>query len=83
MRQVRSAFGMIAQHVLLPASDSILEADERLASRADPAAAAALVPEEWRDGLPYAEFLTERLKARRVFADEAERWRRDPFPGSA
>jgi hypothetical protein len=83
MRQVRTAFGMIAQHVLLPAAGSILEADERLASRADAAPAVALVPEEWRDGLPYAEFLEERLKARRVFADEAERWRREPWQGGA
>ena len=33
------------------------EADERLAAKADPAHAAALVPPEWADGALYAEFL--------------------------
>ena len=50
--------------MLLPAAGSILEADARLAARADPAAAAALVPAEWADGELYAEFLARRLAGR-------------------
>ena len=37
----------------------------RLAGRADPVAASKLVPGEWADGEPYAEFLTRRLEAPR------------------
>src|SRR3954470_24485844 len=40
-------FRAIRDHVLLPAAGSILEADARLAPLADPAGAAALVPESW------------------------------------
>ena len=73
--RARGAFPAIRDHVLLPAAGSIAEADARLAARADPAAAAALVPIEWADGGPYAEFLTRRLEAPRDFAEEAERVR--------
>ena len=50
--------------MLLGEASSIAEADERLAPRADPAAAAALVPPEWADGDAYAEFLATRLERR-------------------
>jgi hypothetical protein len=75
LARARGGFAMISQHVLLPAAGSITEADERLARRADPAAAAALIPDAWADGLPYAEFLTRRLEGPRAFAEEAERAR--------
>jgi hypothetical protein len=61
--------------VLLPAAGSIADADARLAERAVPEAAAALVPGEWADGAPYAEFLARRLEAPREFAEEADRAR--------
>jgi hypothetical protein len=60
--------------VLLPAAGSVLEADARLAGRADPGVA-ALVPAGWADGAGYAEFLARRLAAPRAFAEEAERAR--------
>jgi hypothetical protein len=75
LARARGAFPPIRDHVLLPAAGSVLEADARLAARADPGPAAALVPPEWADGLPYAEFLARRLEAPRDFAEEAERAR--------
>jgi hypothetical protein len=75
LARARGGFPAIRDHVLLPAAASIAEADERLAARADPAAAAALVPEPWADGLPYGEFLARRLEGPREFAEEAERAR--------
>src|SRR4051812_34907915 len=71
----RGAFPAIRDHVLLPAAASVLEADARLAPRADPGPAAALVPSEWADGDAYGEFLARRLEAPRDFAEEAERAR--------
>jgi hypothetical protein len=68
-------FAGIRDHVLLPAAGSITEADERLAPRADPAAAAALVPEAWANGAPYAEHLIARLADRGAWVEEAERAR--------
>jgi hypothetical protein len=73
--RARAGFPSIRDHVLLGAAGSVLEADARLGGRADPAAAAALVPDAWADGLPYAEFLLARLSAPRDFAEEAERAR--------
>ncbi|HEY7074844.1 MAG TPA: HipA family kinase [Solirubrobacteraceae bacterium] len=73
--RARAGFPAIRDHVLLGAAGSVLEADARLAERADPEAAAALVPGGWADGLPYAEFLAARLDAPRAFAEEAERAR--------
>jgi hypothetical protein len=75
LERARNGFPAIRDHVLLPDAGSILEADERLAARADPAASAALVPGEWGDGGLYAEFLTLRLQAPRAFAEEADRVR--------
>jgi hypothetical protein len=75
LARARGAFPPIRDHVLLPAAGSVLEADARLAERADPAPAAGLVPPEWADGAPYAEFLARRLEAPRDFAEEAERAR--------
>jgi hypothetical protein len=61
--------------VLLGDAGSLEEADARLASRADPAAAAALVPGEWTNGAPFAEHLEQRLRAPREWLEEAERAR--------
>jgi hypothetical protein len=72
LARARGAFPAIRDHVLLPAAGSILEADERLAARAEPAAAGALVPPDWADGAAYAAFLTARLEAPRAFAAGAE-----------
>jgi hypothetical protein len=68
-------FPAIRDHVLLPAAGSITDADARLAPRADPAAAAALVPEAWTNGAPYAEHLSARLADRAAWVEEAERAR--------
>jgi hypothetical protein len=68
-------FAGIREHVLLPAAGSITDADARLAPGADPAAAAALVPEAWADGAPYAAHLEARLADRGAWVEEAERAR--------
>ncbi len=68
-------FPAIADHVLLAVAGSVREADARLAGRADAAAAAALVPEAWADGAPYAAHLERRLEAPRQWVEEAERAR--------
>jgi hypothetical protein len=68
-------FAAIREHVLLPAAGSIADADARLAPRADPAAAAALVPEAWTNGAPYAKHLEARLADRGAWVEEAERAR--------
>jgi hypothetical protein len=75
LARARNAFPPIRDHVLLPAAASVLEADARVAARADPAPAAALVPPEWADGAVYAEFLARRLESPREFAEEADRAR--------
>src|SRR3954454_17358153 len=75
LARARSAFPAIRDHVLLPAAGPVLEADARLAGRADPGVAAALVPATWAGGAPYAEFLARRLAPPREFAEEAERAR--------
>ena len=69
------SFAAIRDHVLLPAAGSILEADARLVDRADPAPAAALVPDDWANGDLYAEFLARRLAEPRGWVEEAERAR--------
>jgi hypothetical protein len=71
----RRPFPAIADHVLLRAAGSVLDADARLAGRADVGAAAALVPPAWADGAPYAAHLERRLEAPREWAEEAERAR--------
>jgi hypothetical protein len=71
-------FAGIADHVLLPAAGSILEADERLAGRLTPEAvrtAVGAVPGGWADPERYVDYLTRRLTAPRAFAAEAERAR--------
>ncbi|HEY6890203.1 MAG TPA: HipA family kinase [Solirubrobacter sp.] len=73
--RARGTFPAIRDHVLLGEAGSITDADARLAAKADPATAAALVPEAWANGLPYAEFLARRLEAPREWVDEAERAR--------
>jgi hypothetical protein len=75
LARARAAFAPIRDHVLLSEAGSIAAADARLTPRADPAAAAALVPAEWADGAQYAEFLARRLQAPRAWAEEAERAR--------
>lgn len=71
----RRPFPAIRDHVLLGAAGPLLQVDARLAPRADPAAAAALVPSAWADGAPYAEHLQRRLEAPREWLEEAERAR--------
>jgi hypothetical protein len=68
-------FPAIRDHVLLPAAGSIAAADARLAPQADPAAAAALVPDAWSDGAPYGEHLQARLAEPRAWVQEADRVR--------
>jgi hypothetical protein len=75
MAVARRPFPAIRDHVLLPAAGSIAAADERLAPRVDPAAAAALVPEPWTDGAPYAAHLEARLIEPREWVEEADRAR--------
>jgi hypothetical protein len=75
LERARGTFPAIRDHVLLGEASSIAEADVRLVEKADPAAAAALVPPEWAAGAPYAEFLAKRLDSPRDWADEAERAR--------
>jgi hypothetical protein len=68
-------FPAIREHVLLPAAGPVAAADERLAPLADPAAAAALVPQAWTDGAPYAAHLDARLAEPRAWVQEADRAR--------
>jgi hypothetical protein len=75
LARARAAFPIIRDHVLLPVAGPIADADARLAAKADAAAAAALVPPEWADGAPYAEFLQARLSEPRAFVEEADRVR--------
>ncbi len=75
LERANGTFPAIRDHVLLTAAGSIEDADIRLASRAQPEAAAALVPPEWADGNAYGEFLTKRLQAPRGWVEEAERAR--------
>jgi hypothetical protein len=75
LARARAPFPPIRDHVLLGAAGSLVEADARLAARADPAAAAALVPGEWATGAPYAEYLAARLEAPRAWLEDAERVR--------
>jgi hypothetical protein len=82
--EATSGFPQIADHVLLPHAESILEADERLAGMLDRATLeqlAGLIPEGWLGGEDperrgaYVEYLERRLAAPREFAQEAERAR--------
>jgi hypothetical protein len=75
LAQAARPFRAIRDHVLLPAAGPLPEADARLARRADPAAAAALVPAAWADGAVYAAHLEKRLQERRAWLEEAERVR--------
>jgi hypothetical protein len=80
----RSAFPLIAEHVLAPVAGSIADADERLSAQALAAATDAIerVPEDWLGEDPAArrtdleDFFTERLRAPRGFVAEAEDARR-------
>jgi hypothetical protein len=68
-------FGAIRDHVLLPHAGSLLEADARLAGVLGPdvlEGIAALVPEGWTAGAPYAEHLAARLEAPRAWVAAAE-----------
>jgi HipA-like protein len=71
----RRPFPAIRDHVLLGAAGPLPEADARLAPRARPSEAAALVPPDWADGAPYAEHLERRLAEPRAWMEEAERAR--------
>jgi hypothetical protein len=74
-------FPQIAEHVLLPSADSIVEADAHLAPRIDHAlleAIVSLVPEDWFAGareVTYVEYLSGRMESPRGFVQEAERAR--------
>jgi hypothetical protein len=81
-----AGFPLIADHVLLPFAGSILDADARLAPKLDDGTVARIVgsvPDDWLGDDPaaaraaYVEHLTERLRAPRGFAAEAEEARRD------
>jgi hypothetical protein len=74
-------FPQIAEHVLLPAAGSIVDADARISERLDRAAIAAaveLVPGEWltgADAATYVEYLAARADASAAFSQEAENGR--------
>jgi hypothetical protein len=74
-------FPQIAEHVLLPIADSIVEADARLARQLDRPlleAIVSLVPEDWFAGAreeTYVEYLLGRMESPRGFVEEAERAR--------
>ena len=68
-------FAVIRDHVLLPVAGPVAAADARLMPRADPEAAAALVPPAWADGAPYADHLKARLAEPRAWVQEADRAR--------
>lgn len=86
----RGAFGMLADHVLLPTAGSVPEADERLADRVDEALLRAVldvVPDGWLEGEPaypdvgshrqaYVDYLLTRLQSPRPFVATAEEARR-------
>jgi hypothetical protein len=72
---------MIADHVLLPRAESILEADRRMRERVNESlleAVVALVPAQWLAGADarctYVEYLRRRLQVG-GFVNEAERAR--------
>jgi hypothetical protein len=79
----RTDFPLSRDHVLLGTAGSIVEADERLGTRAAAVVdqVVTLVPDEWLGESPeqrredFAQFLHERLRAPREFAAEAERAR--------
>ena len=89
-KHARQPFAMIADHVLLPISGSVQEADERLAGRVDEGllrAVLAVVPDEWLAGesaypdpqdhrQAYVDYLLTRLQAPRPFVAPAEGARR-------
>jgi hypothetical protein len=74
----RGRFAAIADHVLLPAAGSILEADERLAPQVDAKLlerVVGLVPADWLAATPrerYVEDLCARLEGPRAWVQEAE-----------
>jgi hypothetical protein len=72
----REPFPAISEHVLIDSAAPLQSVDERLAGRLDGAALeriAGLVPSEWGEAGPYAEFLAARLDAPRQFVAEADR----------
>jgi len=74
----RQPFEQIRDHVLLPFSGLLQEADDRLASLLDPSGLAAildLVPDGWlsEPRRLYLEYLERRLAAPRPFVEEADR----------
>jgi hypothetical protein len=74
----RTPFPLIADHVLLPFADSIVEADARLAPRVDRKllqAVAGAIPREWLDDgdvQTYVTYLERRIAEPRAFVAEAE-----------
>jgi hypothetical protein len=71
-------FNLIADHVLLPAAGSVVEADRALAGLVTDELLAALgemVPVAWAPAGPYTDFLRARARGAREFVREAERAR--------
>jgi hypothetical protein len=74
----RRPFPQIADHVLLPFAEPVVQADARLAPRLTDARIAEIVgavPEEWVQGTgrdAYVEYLARRLEAPRLFGGEAD-----------
>jgi hypothetical protein len=89
LERSRAAFAQIKDHVLLPAAGSVSAMDEKLAAQVTPGlidGILAAIPDMWLTGetkfasveenrRAYAEYLSRRLEAPRVFAEEAERAR--------
>lgn len=85
----RTGFAQIKDHVLLPRAGSLNEIDAELSARLTPELIRQivdLIPESWFGAEPafdntiafrnaYFEYLTHRLEAPRIFAEEAERVR--------
>jgi hypothetical protein len=78
IHHARRPFGQIADHVLLPAAGSILEADARLAPRLTDAVLERIagdVPDGWAGPAGpevYVDYLRRRLAEPRVFPQEAQ-----------
>jgi hypothetical protein len=79
--RARERFPAIADHVLLPLAEDLAGADERMTARLGQAAildALAEVPDAWLGGEPararatYADYLSARLEAPRIFLADAE-----------
>ncbi len=86
----RSPFAAIKDHVLLPFASALQGADARLASQLTPEVitrVVGLIPDSWLGTAPfsdvashraaYIDYLLQRLEARQIFLEEAERAHRN------